>query len=226
MFALVFYFICKLVLWFTMPPIKAVMHDCFFDSFLFLYIKPRADFTLRISIHQICIHKHYWIQLVRRFSSMICKFFSLLLSFKYPYTFLWAKYTLYLRIVLLLLFSLFLFELLNLHLLIGEKEMRLRNLKFKMIDAILLCCSVTLPSLNLFSPNIFKKNIQNVISREKLFRFLFVHFNRLSINCDICMFTYFIQLSQWFIIYNDGMESFPFWFSWDFIQKCSFFFAI
>lgn len=28
------YFICKLVLWFTMPPIKQrVMHDCFFDSF-------------------------------------------------------------------------------------------------------------------------------------------------------------------------------------------------
>lgn len=29
------YFICKLVLWFTMPPIKAVMHDCFFDTFPF-----------------------------------------------------------------------------------------------------------------------------------------------------------------------------------------------
>lgn len=61
-------------LWFTMPPIKAVMHDCFFDSFLLSKI---LSIYTTDSIHHIYIIAESG-SLVQRFSSMICKFFLLL----------------------------------------------------------------------------------------------------------------------------------------------------
>lgn len=151
------YFICKLVLWFTMPPIKAVMHDCFFDTFPFFL----TSFTIPFIKYNTVESRSY-----DDFHQWYANFF-LSLFFKYPYYFSWLNY---LRVVFV--------ELLNLHLLIPKRkwgwETRIRCVpRFELKQQS--------HSLH----NLFSQLKIQCWKFEKLFR-LFLHFNRLSINCDIC----------------------------------------
>lgn len=122
-------------------------------------------FIIHIHTHTTSTIESSWCDDFHQWYANFFILLLLLLAFKYPYTiFQLSK-------MLLRTWESLHCCCLNLHLLIGEKEMRLRNLKFQ--NDRHNACSFSVAFVNLFSPNRFekkkKKKYQNGISREKLF---------------------------------------------------------